>query len=61
MSILVHPYRAHKNTEELAFHADLIEIWNSHSRPLDNIRAIELAKDWANQRSWGVMRIFIPS
>ena len=42
-SILVHPYRAHKNTEQLAFRADLIEIWNSRSKPLDNIRAIELA------------------
>lgn len=43
ISILTHPYREHKHIDQVALRADLIETWNSHTRPLDNERASELS------------------
>jgi hypothetical protein len=43
ISILAHPYRGHKCIEQVALRVDLIETWNSRTRPFDNTRASELA------------------
>jgi hypothetical protein len=43
ISILPHPYRGHRFTEKIAQVVDFIETWNSRAKPLDNIRAQELA------------------
>jgi len=43
ISILPHPYRGHKKVEYLASKVDLIEVWNSHSTPEENQKALELA------------------
>lgn len=43
ISILPHPYREHKKVEYLASKVDLIEVWNGHSTPDENQKALELA------------------
>lgn len=43
ISVLPHPFRGHKNIEDIANEVDLIEIQNSHSNPYDNSRASDLA------------------
>jgi len=42
ISILPHPYRGHKKVEYLASKVDLIEVWNGHSTPEENQKALEL-------------------
>jgi len=44
IAVLPHPYRGHRNILELAKNVDLIEIWNSRSKPDDNMQALELAE-----------------
>jgi len=44
ISILPHPYRGHKKVEYLASKVDLIEVWNGHSTPEENQKALELAQ-----------------
>lgn len=44
ISILPHPYRGHEKVEYLASRVDLIEVWNGHSTPEENQKALELAQ-----------------
>jgi predicted metal-dependent phosphoesterase TrpH len=44
ISILPHPFRGHKNVENIAKYVDLIEVWNSHTKPICNEMALHLAK-----------------
>jgi len=44
ISVLPHPYRGHKKVDYLASRVDLIEVWNGHSTPEENQRALELAR-----------------
>lgn len=43
VTMLPHPFRGHKNIENIASKVDLIEIWNSRSGLEDNRRASDLA------------------
>lgn len=43
ISVFPHPFRGHKNIEDIANKADLIEIRNSHSKLNDDIKASDLA------------------
>jgi predicted metal-dependent phosphoesterase TrpH len=43
MSILPHPFMNHKNVEKIASKVDIIEIWNSQSKKVDNNKAEELS------------------
>ncbi|WP_456365948.1 PHP domain-containing protein [Thermococcus sp.] len=45
ISILPHPYRGHKRVEYLASKVDLIEVWNGHSTPEENQKALKLAQN----------------
>lgn len=42
ISILPHPFRGHKEVEKIARRVDLLEVWNSHNRPIQNERAVKL-------------------
>ncbi len=46
LSILVHPFRGHQHIEQLASNVDLIETWNSHSKPTQNAKAVDLAMEF---------------
>lgn len=41
--VLPHPYRDHKDPEEIARNVDFIEVWNSRSTPEENHKAAMLA------------------
>jgi predicted metal-dependent phosphoesterase TrpH len=41
--LLPHPFDSHKNIEYLAKEADLIEVFNARSKPINNQKALELA------------------
>ena len=43
-TILPHPYKGHKNVEEIAKHVDLIEVYNARVSPELNEKAYNLAK-----------------
>ncbi|AKG91250.1 putative metal-dependent phosphoesterases {PHP family} [Geoglobus ahangari] len=43
ISVLPHPFRGHKNVEYLASRVDVVEVWNGHSTPEENAKALELA------------------
>ena len=44
VTVLPHPFRGHKNIEDIANKVDLIEIWNSRSKREDNKQASNLAE-----------------
>jgi len=44
ISILPHPFRGHEDAEIIAKEVDLIEVWNSHTKPNYNEKALHLAK-----------------
>jgi len=44
ISILPHPFRGHKDVVTIAKRVDLIEVWNSRNRPIQNEKALELAR-----------------
>jgi predicted metal-dependent phosphoesterase TrpH len=43
--VLPHPYRSHKNVEEVAQQVDMIEVFNARCSPEQNDRALVLAKN----------------
>lgn len=44
VAVLPHPYRGHKNIDDVSLKVDFIEVWNARNNSLQNERALELAK-----------------